>query len=321
MTQLYSTTELQAIYIGIDVSKLKLDVHIHPLGKAKSFGNNKKGIVALDRFLRKWPITQIAMEATGRYHLELLRYLNQCGYNVALLSPQRTRRFADAIGLQAKTDGIDAKLIALYSAKVEPDSHNQFDDQLYEIKELMSARRALIKRMNQITNHAQEVQSKILRRQFDQARAQCKRHLAQIDKEISEKVESSPDLCRRRAILMSIPGVGAVTAFTLLADMPELGVVSVKQIASLVGVAPLARDSGSWSGKRFIRGGRYNVRKALYMAAVASLKANRDMALFYKRLKALGKPTKVALVAVMRKLAILANTLITENRMWAENRP
>lgn len=321
MNLIYDNNQAACNYVGIDISKDGLDVHIHPINMSEYFNNNTKGFKALDEWLENTAITLIILESTGRYHRDLQTFLSGKGYCLAVINPYRSRRFAQAIGLLAKTDKADARMLAQYGAMVKPEPTPLQDKQAKTLKELIVARRAMIKRMTQITNHVQGCRNALLKRQSQQAIAQCRRHLAQIDFEMKEIITQKPSLNQRFEILTSIPAIGPATAFTLISEMPELGDMTAKQVSSLAGLAPIAQDSGMYRGRRRIKAGRSGPRMALYMAAVASLRFNPDMIDFYARLKLNGKAPKVALVAVMRKLIILANTLISQKRKWQQTHP
>ncbi len=321
MNLLYDNNQVAFNSVGIDISKDGLDVHIYPVDMSKYFSNDTKGYKALDKWLENAATTLIVFESTGRYHRDLQVFLSGKGHRLALINPYRSRRFAQAIGLLAKTDKADARMLAQYGAMIEPKPTPLQDKQIEILKELIVARRAMVKRMTQITNHRQGCRNALLKRQSQQAMAQCRRHLAQIDLEMKEIITIKPALKQRFDILTSIPAIGPATAFTLIAEMPELGDMTAKQVSSLTGLAPIAQDSGLYRGRRRIKAGRSGPRMALYMAAVASLRFNQDMMEFYARLKLNGKPPKVALVAVMRKLVILANTLIAQQRKWQKTHP
>lgn len=321
MTSLQLNTQDVATYIGIDISKHSLDVYVHPAGQSKGFTNDMAGFRILNKWLCCLPGAFVVFEATGRYHRDLQVFLQARGYPLAVLNPCRARRFAQAMGMLAKTDKADAKMLALYATMMQPDITPLPDKTLDMLKTLIVARRALIKRMTQITNCKQDCRGTLLRRQNKQAIKQCRRHLLQIDQEMTAVRAKSPSLQHRFDILTSIPGIGPLTAMTLIAEMPELGSMTAKEAASLTGLAPIAQDSGIYRGKRKIKAGRHGPRLALYMAAVASLRFNDDMQKFYSGLTQNGKPPKVALVAVMRKLIILANTLITQQRKWIKKAP
>jgi transposase len=321
MEKLYTKHETTASYVGIDISKNGLDVHIHPTNLNEHFNNDLKGFRALEKWLISIPITMIIFESTGRYHHALHVFLDSIGYQICVINPCRSRRFAQALGYLAKTDKADAKTLAQYGAMTKPEATPLCNKDIKTLRELIVARRALLKRMTQITNHIQDCHNSLLKRQSQQAIKQCERHLAQIDQEMEKLIRTKPALKQRFDILTSIPAIGPATAFTLIAEMPELGSMTAKQASSLIGLAPVAQDSGMYRGRRKIKAGRRGPRMALYMAAVAALRFNQDMAKFYTRLKGNGKPSKVALIAVMRKMIVLANTLIGQQRKWEANCP
>jgi transposase len=276
-------------FAGIDVSKAQLDVYLHPQGAYRRFNNDRTGWRALRGWLADARPAGVVYEATGSYHKGVERYLGGHGFAIARLDARRARRFAEALGVSAKTDPVDARVLAQFGAFLDPATTALPDPSLEQLKELVAARRGLVQQGTRLANKSKTVASPLLKRQLRQSRQQVKRQMAQIDTACRDIVMSDPAGARRLAILMSIPAIGEVTAMTLLAEMPELGDLNDKQAASLVGVAPVARDSGTFRGKRHIRGGRAQV--------------------------------KVALTAVMRKLIILANVLIRDNRPWTEIKP
>jgi len=309
------------ITVGIDVSKAHLDTHLHPLGSSRRFDNDRKGWQALCAWIAGTPPERIVYEATGPYHRGVERHLAQQGFAVARLDPRRVRRFAEALGIAAKTDPVDARVLAHFGAVLEPAPTTLYGPVLECLKELVAARRALVRQRTRIANKSKTASSRLLKRQLRQSQKLTHRQIDEIDAECRELVQTDPALAPRHDILLSIPAIGEVTAMTLLADMPELGTLNDKQVASLMGVAPVARDSGTFKGKRHIRGGRAQVRQAVYMATLVATRYNPDMKRKYHALIASGKPPKVALTAVMRKLAILANALIRDDRSWSEIRP
>lgn len=308
-------------FAGIDVSKAHLDVYLHPEGSHRRFSNDKTGWRALRSWLAEAHPDGVVYEATGCYHKGVERYLGGHGFAIARLDARRARRFAEALGVNAKTDPVDARMLAQFGAFLKPPAMVLPEPALEQLKELVAARRDLVKRRTRIANRRKIVVSPLLKRQLRQSAEQVKRQIARIDTECHDLAMADPALARRLAILLSVTAIGAVTAMTLLADMPELGDLNDKQAASLMGVAPVARDSGVFRGKRHIRGGRAQVRKAVYMAALVATRFNADMKRKYQTLIENGKPPKVALTAVMRKLIILVNALIRDDRMWTESRP
>lgn len=308
-------------YAGIDVSKAHLDVYLYPEGSQRQFNNDKTGWRALRLWLAKAHPDGVVYEATGRYHKGVERYLGGHGFAIARLDARRARRFAEAIGVNAKTDPVDARMLAQFGAYLKPPAMAVPEPALEQIKELVAARRGLVAQGTRLANRRKTVVSPLLKRQLRQSAEQVKRQIARIDAECRDRAMADPGLARRLAILMSIASIGKVTAMTLLADMPELGALNDKQAASLLGVAPVAHDSGLFRGKRHIRGGRAQLRQAVYMAALVATRFNADLKSKYQSLIENGKPPKLALTAIMRKLIILANALIRDNRMWTEVRP
>jgi|TARA_B100000809_G_scaffold254535_1_gene291852 transposase len=308
-------------FAGIDVSKATLDVYLHPEGSHRQFKNHKTGWRALRGWLNAAHPDGVVYEATGTYHKGIERYLGKHGFPIARLDPRRARKFAQALGISAKTDPIDACGLAQFGAFLKPPTLSLPEPALEQLKELVAARRGLMQQRTRIINKSKTASVPLLKRQLRLSKQQIARQIVQIDTACHEIVNSEPTLAQRLIILKSIPAIGDVTAMTLLAEMPELGELNDKQAASLLGVAPMARDSGAWQGKRFIRGGRATVRRAVYMAALSAMRFNADMKRKYDALVTAEKPPKLALTAIMRKLIILANALIRDNRQWSEVRP
>ena len=309
-------------HVGIDVSKARLDVHILPEDRSFSFSNAKKGHAELARLLARFDIDLIVIEATGRYHRGIERALQERGFKVAVVNPYRSRKFADALGQLAKTDQIDARVLAMFGAMVKPRAGEPASRDLVDLKELIQARRVLIEDGIALRHRLAQAEHALVKRQLRARIKQNEGHVAALEKEARQGIKASPNLKQRYKILCSIPGIGFVTAMTFLTDLDELGTINANEIAALVGVAPMNRDSGMWRGQRKIRGGRKPVRNALYMAAVAAARVTSNpFGRFYRNLIERGKPTKIALTAVMRKMAIAANTLIKENREWTPIMP
>lgn len=311
----------QPLYLGIDVSKRCLDVHAHPKGQRWQLSNDRAGLAQLIKALAGRQIGGIVFEATGKYHRPLHRALYDAGLPCAMINPRHARHYAKALGIEAKTDALDAHMLALFAMQVQPQSKPPTAENLNQLKELVAARRAAAQSRTAAQNRLGETSLPLLR-QLARARIkQLEQQTCRIESAIHTLITSDPALDARYQIILSIPGMGPVNAFTCLAEMPELGSADAKQIAALAGLAPMARDSGLFKGKRCIRGGRKTVRNALYMAALAASKCNPDLKAFYQRLIQKGKPPKSALTAVMRKQIILANTLIAQNRKWTPKMP
>ena len=266
-------------------------------------------------------MARIVLEATGKYHRQAHRNLHAAGFAVAVLNPLRGRLFAQASGALAKTDRIDARLLAVAAESLAPAARPPAPEVREALQELIHARSAGVAEATALANRRRASQTAYLRTEFDRRIKSLASHIARLEAEIQRRIEADPGLQRRYAILSSIPSIGKVAAWALLVDLAELGSCSAKAAALLAGLAPIANDSGQQRGERHIRGGRANVRAALYMAAVTAIRVNPDAAAFYNRLRAAGKAAKVALTAVMRKLVVLANTLITEDRLWEPLRP
>lgn len=303
--------------IGIDISKATLDAHAHPAGIDRQFANSAKGHKALIAWAAQWPIERIAYEATATYHRALEAAL--ADWPCVKLNPERARRFAQATGTLAKTDRIDAMLLARMAATLQPSVRPARSLQQLQLAELINARDGLVRDRTALKNREKNLTIAILKRQCKQRLDQIERHIEALDAEIASIVAADPALARRHEILSSIGGLGTLTANQLIATMPELGTLENKQAASLAGLAPVARQSGQWKGKSFIRGGRANVRQALYMPALVAARFNPDLKAKYQQLIAQGKPAKIAITAVMRKLIVIANTLLKADRLWVKS--
>lgn len=303
--------------VGIDICKATLDVHLHPAGSARQFTNDTKGIKSLIGWLGEHDVARIVFEPTGPYHHRFERRLGEAGLPLAKVNPMQARRFAQAVGAHAKTDAIDAAMLARMGALLTPPVRPIIAHAIDDMKELHIARLALVKDRTAAKNRDHACRSPLLKRHAAQRLAQIDRQIVAIDTALKARLQSEPELVARFDILVSIPGVGALTAITMLIEMPELGRLDNKQAASLAGLAPQARDSGQHRGQRHIRGGRAILRQALYMPALVATRFNADMKAKYQALVAAGKPAKVAITAVMRKLIILANALLRSNRAWS----
>ena len=300
--------------VGVDISKAHLDAHRHATGEAARFANAADGFEELAAWIAD-PGAVVVYESTGPWHRDFEESLAG-RLPLARVNALRARRFAQAMGEEAKTDSADARVLAAMGSAMdlrlaEPRSQPQRD-----LDELVTARDALVKDRTAALNRQKHARHRLLKGQLKNRLAQIGRQIKALDAEIAKVAEADAELSRRLEVLTSIPGVGRVVAAGLLADMPELGRVDGKAAASLAGTAPWTRESGQWKGRSFIRGGRARPRRLLYMAAVASLRCNADMARKYAELRARGKPAKVALTAVMRKLVVLANALLRQDRLW-----
>jgi len=307
------------IVAGIDVSKGRLDVHAS--GENENFPNDRNGFRALHGWLRKRGVTHVVCEATGRYHRGVHQSPVDRGYTVHVVNPLRTRRFAEALGLLAKSDRIDAKALAAFGTAVDLPASRPKPETLQALEDPLVAREALVDTRVAMAARLRELGDRFAAGALKAALATVARQIGKLDARIDAVIAADPGLARRRDILVSVPGIGPVTAAALICWVPELGTPAGRQAASLLGVAPFARDSGTLSGARHIRGGRRRPRETLYMAATTATGWNPPMKELYERLTGAGKAHKVALVAVMRKLVILANALLRDGRRWCREAP
>jgi len=300
--------------IGIDISKDRLDVFRLSDGVQERFDNSRAGFRKLRRWLGKTPPARVVYEATGAFHSAFER---ACADHLPLckVNPLQARRFAQARGTRAKNDAVDARMLALMGAAFALEPDLPVPEEQRELKELQVQHTALVKDRTRLLNRLKIQTLALTRRQTRARLAQVERQLETIRTEIAARLSQT----RPRAldILHSIPGIGQVAAAAILIECPEIGTLGNKQIASLAGLAPMTRQSGRWKGKAFIQGGRKFLRDALYMPALVAIRFNPDMKARYDRLRNAGKPAKVAITAVMRKLLELANALIRDGRKWA----
>lgn len=304
--------------IGVDISKDWLDAFRLSDRLHAQFGNDAAGHKKLLRWIGPAAGARIIFEPTGPYHRQLEKALSAGGVALVKVNPRQARRFAEATGTQAKTDKVDAMLLARMGAVLDLEPCASRSETLHELRELHVARHALVKDRTAAGNRAETASQPILKRQAQARLALIAKQLADIDATIAERIAVDPALSGRLDILTSIPGIGAVTAFALLIEMPELGSLEPKQAASLAGLAPISRQSGKWQGKERIRGGRATLRCAIFMPALVAIRYNKDLKRKYDQLVENGKPPKLAITAIMRKLVVLANALLRDQRKWAE---
>jgi transposase len=303
------------VNVGIDVGKWFLDVCLYEKDLHWQVENNPEGVRKLLGRLGRYQVERLVMEATGRYQLLLAEQAFKKGLPVCIVKPLAVRRYAQALGKLAKTDKIDAQVIAEFGARVEPIITLAKSKNLMLIKDLLSRRRQLVnmrtKELNRvkIMGKALEVSCKRIIRTLDL-------EIARMEKQLDRLIENESEWAEKKALLKTAPGIGDTMVYTLLADLPELGTMTNKQAAALVGVAPMNRDSGKMKGKRRIQGGRYSVRTTLYMATLSATLCNPIIKEFYQRLTAQGKHNKVALTACMRKFIVMLNAMVRDNCEW-----
>jgi len=306
-------------FVGIDVSKTTLDIALRPSGEQFQIANDINAFPALVKRLKELPVERIIVEATGGLEMLLFTHLAAAGLPVCRINPGQARHFAQASNQQAKTDAVDARLLAQLGEALKPELRSLPSQAQQEFEALLTRRRQLVEMLVAEKNRLK--QATAIKRVVKEIKAHIEwmeKRLKQNDKELRQKLESSEVWRVKDQLLQSVPGVGEVTSQTLLASLPELGKLSNKEIAALVGVAPYAKESGRRRGQRRIRGGRGGVRAVLYMATLTATKCNRVIKEFYERLVKGGKKKKVALVACMRKLLTIMNAMIKHQEAWSE---
>ena len=303
-----------AVCVGIEVSKATLDLALRPTGERWTLANDAAAIQALVHDLQPRAPSLILLEATGGFEHAVVAAL-AAGLPVVVANPRQVRDFARATGQLAKTDAIDAQMLALFAERVRPEPRPLPDEAAQALDALLTPRRQLLDMLVAEKNRLGFARS-VVRRGITQHIHWLERRLGDVDHELGEMIEQSPVWRAKDDLLRSVPGVGPVLSRTLLGELPELGQLTRKQIAALVRVAPLARDSGTLRGKRMVWGGRAPSRTVLYMSALAAVRCNPVIRAFYRRLRAAGKPGKVALTACMRKLLVILNAMVRSNTPW-----
>jgi transposase len=310
----------RAMFVGIDVAKAELVISVLPTAERFTVPNDDRGVRTLVDRLRVLSPQLILMEATGGYELLAVAGLAAAALPVLVVNPRQVRDFAKATGQLAKTDRIDADILARFADVVRPALRPIADGEAQELEALLARRRQLLEMLQAERNRLGQVfgtGKRLVRKSLKAHITFLERELRMADTDLGDMVKESPAWRERDALLQSVPGVGPVLSRTLLADLPELGRLSRRQIAKLVGVAPLSRDSGTMRGRRFVQGGRATVRGVLYMAALVATKRNAVIRTFYQRLVAAGKPKKLTLVACMRKLLTMLNTIVRTRVPWS----
>lgn len=304
--------------IGIDISKATLDA-FWMLGKEhRQFSNNKSGLRSLIQWVEGAKIPLIVFEATGVYHRLLEIILAARNIPFAQVNPRQARRFAEGVGILAKTDRVDASMLAKMGSLLEMEPSQPKTEMLHDLKEMLTAKRALIKDRTAAEARLATTSQSFLKQQISRRLRQVSKDLEQINDTLEAIITTDPNLGEKVGILTSIPGIGKATAFALIIEMPELGTLNGKQAAALAGLAPMSRQSGKWKGHERIQGGRSSLRKAIYMPAIVATRFNPDMKVKYEQLISNGKCKKQAFTAVMRKLVVLANALLRDGRKWNE---
>lgn len=307
---------MEPLFVGIDVAKRTLDVHVRPTGEAFSVPYDDAGLAQLLTRLRDLRPALIVLEATGGYELTVAALLASDGLPVAVVNPRQIRALARATGCLAKTDAIDARVIAFFAETIRPLAQPLPDDQARRLGELVARRRQLVEMLGAETNRRSHIRDSRVRARLDRHIAWLQQELRDLETELHDTIRSSPVWRETDDLLRSVPGIGPATSAVLIAELPELGHLDRRQIAALAGLAPINRDSGLFRGRRTIGGGRPTIRRALYMATVVAVRRNVVIADFYERLRRGGRPVKVALTAAMRKLLTILNAMLRDRRSW-----
>jgi transposase len=303
------------IFVGIDVSKAWLDIAVHGVQEGFRVSNDSVGIADLVKRLKKMAPTLIVLEPTGGFEMLVVAELTGAGLPVAVVNAKRVRDFARATGRIAKTDKLDAKVLAHFAAVIRPVVRTLRNDEEEQLAALLTRRRQVVDMLTVEKNRLVTVRAK-MRPEIEDHVEWLSISLKKLDKEIEDFVKGSPVWKEKNSLLQSVPGVGPVTSATMLGMLPELGKLNRQEIAALVGVAPINKDSGRKQGRRRVYGGRADVRSVLYMAALSAKKHNPVLAKFYDKLLKLGKAKKVALTACMRKLLVILNSMVRTNERW-----
>ncbi len=305
--------------IGIDISKSHLDVFHLEKQTAKRFENSAGGFRALRNWLSPLTVARVVFEAAGPYHRAFEKAFSG-NLPLVKVNPLQARRFAQACGTRVKADAVDARLLARMGSALALVPDEPMSEKLHDLRDLQIARTALTKERTRLRNRGHVQISTVLKRQTKARLALVERQIAELSDEIAKRIAEDRGAARKRDILCSIPGLGPVVAAAILAFLPEIGTLGRKQAGSLAGLVPHSRESGQWKGKSFISGGRKPLRDALYMPALVAMRFNPDLKAKYTALREAGKPAKVALVVLMRKLIETANALVKADRFWVENR-
>lgn len=306
-------------YVGVDVSKDHLDVAIYPTNEVRSFSNDEAGIVAATAWLKQVKPALTVMEATGGLEVPLYVALQDAKLPLAVMNPRQIRDFAKSLGILAKTDRIDARVLARYAAMAQPQARPLPDEAARQLAALVTRRCQLTEMITTEGNRLRNTRDEAIKTHIQAHIAWMRQELAGVDKSLSQMIRENPVWHEKDKILRSACGVGPVFSATCISKLPELGSLNRKKISCLVGVAPLNRDSGKHRGERCIWGGRDRVRHPLYMAALTAVRYNPAIHEFYERLLSYGKPKKVALTACMRKLLTVLNAMLKHHSSWSNN--
>ena len=305
-----------AVIVGIDVSKDRLDVHVLPSGEAFAVARDGEGLAELVERLKSLSPALVAVEATGGFEATTAAAVAGAGLPLVVVNPAQVRAFAQALGKRAKTDPIDAAVIARFAQAVRPEVRPLPDAAERLLADLIARRRQIVQMIGAEKQRQKRQAQPRLQRSIARLVAALQKELTELDRQIDDEIRGSPAWREKEDLLRSVPGVGPVVSRTLVAELPELGRLDRRQIAALAGLAPWTRQSGKWKGKSFIGGGRTSVRTALFMAALVASRHNPVLKAYHQRLIAAGKPKLVAITAVARKLLTILNAMVKTNSPW-----
>ncbi|HBC3855496.1 TPA: IS110 family transposase [Vibrio parahaemolyticus] len=308
----------QSINVGVDTGKTQLDIHIRPLDIFFSVENTDKGIKKALGIINKYSPERIVIESTGRLEMPFVLACTEANLPIVRANPVHIKRFAGAIGRRAKNDRLDAELIAHYGEAIKPQLTIIKAENIRLMSDLVIRRNQLLSMQTMEKNRIQ-VLPKSLHSTIKPMLTAMKNQITKIESKLVKLIEDSPEYQSKNTILQSVPGIGNIAAASIISNVPELGYITNKQAASLIGVAPITRESGRYKGKRVIQGGRTQVRTVLYMAMMSAMQCNPVFKAIYTRLVAAGKPKKVAIIACVRKMVVILNTMLRNGVMWDEN--
>jgi len=308
----------QEINVGIDTSSKQLDIYVRPIGHFFSVSNDVKGVKEAIKTLQPFKPKRVLIESTGRLELDFVCIAHKAGLPIVVCNPGQVRNFAKAAGRMAKTDKLDAEDIAHFGEAMKPRLSSIKPEKLRQISDLLTVRSQCLEMSTMQKNRLKRM-PKSVHKPIQAILNTAQKEAVKIDKQLDKLIDSLPEWRQKRDLLLSAKGVGKVLTFTLMSELPELGSLNRKQIASLVGVAPMNRDSGGFQGKRYIRGGRQKVRTVLFVSMMSAIQCHPKLKPMYERLVAAGKPKKVAIVACMRKQLTILNTMVKNGTYWDEN--
>ncbi|MCG3748742.1 IS110 family transposase [Vibrio cincinnatiensis] len=310
-----NTNTLQNINVGIDTGKSQLDIYIRPLDIYFTVPNTEKGIKEAITTIKKYQPQRVVIEATGRLEMPFILACDKVNLPYVIANPLHVKRFAGAIGQRAKNDRLDAALIAHYAEAIQPKLTQLKSENIRLMSDLVIRRNQLLSMQTMEKNRFQ-VQPQSLKSSIKPILTALKNQITKIEEKITKLIENCPEYRAKNEILQSMPGVGKIAAASIISNVPELGYITNKQASSLIGVAPITRESGRFKGKRMIQGGRSQVRTVLYMAMMSAIQCNPTFKVTYERLLTAGKPKKVVIVACMRKMVVILNSMLRDGVMW-----